>query len=136
MTVGENIQKLRKDKGYTQKELAKMAGVATGTIQQYELGKRQPRLEQLKKIANVFHIYVGELLGDNYSDYKEEMVNDFLPILEKSIKNATITYSTEYIDSYSEKMNEYFNLLNDTGKKKAVEHTEMLTKITEYIENN
>ena len=135
MTVGENIQKLRKEKGYTQKSLAQMAGVATGTIQQYELGKRQPRLEQLKKIASVFQIYVGELLGDNYTDYKEEIISDSFSSLKKSLDNSTINNSgVEYIDIYLEEMNEYFNLLNETGKKKAIEHTEMLTKIKEFIE--
>ena len=50
MTIGNKIQKVRKEKGYTQKQLAAMCNMATGTIQQYELGKRQPRMEQLQKL--------------------------------------------------------------------------------------
>ena len=42
-TFGERLQHLRASAGYTQKELAEKSGLATGTIQQYELNKRIPR---------------------------------------------------------------------------------------------
>lgn len=64
MTIGEKIQKARKEREYTQKQLAEKCGVATGTIQQYELGKRQPRIEQLEKIANVLEVPVDYLISD------------------------------------------------------------------------
>ena len=51
MPIGQRIQEARKKAGYTQKELAEKIGVVTGTIQQYELGKRQPRIEQIQAIA-------------------------------------------------------------------------------------
>lgn len=53
MIIGNNIQKYRKFCELTQKELAQKCGVATGTIQQYELGKRKPKFEMLCKIAEV-----------------------------------------------------------------------------------
>lgn len=56
MTIGETIQAIRKEKGYTQKQLAEKCGMATGTIQQYELGKREPKQEQLQKIADAMGI--------------------------------------------------------------------------------
>ena len=36
MGFGENLKTYRKEAGLTQKELAEMCGIATGTIQQYE----------------------------------------------------------------------------------------------------
>lgn len=63
MTVSQRIQNSRKEKGLTQKELAASIGVATGTIQQYELGKRQPRLEQLQAIATALEVSPAELMG-------------------------------------------------------------------------
>ena len=51
MTLGQIMQKIRKEKGYTQKQLAEKCGMATGTIQQYELNKREPRREQLPKMV-------------------------------------------------------------------------------------
>lgn len=65
MTIGERIKNYRKIAGLTQKELGEFAGVATGTIQQYELGKRQPRIEQLQKIAPILKVSVPDLLGSS-----------------------------------------------------------------------
>lgn len=66
MTAGEKIKIARKEKKYTQKKLAELCGVATGTIQQYELNKRQPRYEQLCKIASILDIPITELV-ESYS---------------------------------------------------------------------
>ena len=60
---GERIQEARKRAGLTQKELAQRLGLATGTIQQYELNKRQPRTEQLREIADALDVTLGYLLG-------------------------------------------------------------------------
>ena len=57
------MQKIRKEKGYTQKQLAEKCGMATGTIQQYELNKREPRREQLQKIATALNVPLYELMG-------------------------------------------------------------------------
>ena len=63
MTTGQIMQAIRKERGYTQKQLAEKCGLATGTIQQYELNKREPRREQLQKIATVLDVPLYELMG-------------------------------------------------------------------------
>lgn len=55
------LQRFRKRCGLTQKQLAEKCGLAPGTIQQYELGKRKPKIEQLQKIANALNIPVEYL---------------------------------------------------------------------------
>ena len=67
MSVGEKIRTARKKAGLTQEELARAAGVATITIRQYELGKRQPRLEQLELIANALKVPISKLVSDSAS---------------------------------------------------------------------
>lgn len=64
MNIGEHIKECRKAAGLTQKELAQKCNLATGTIQQYELNKRQPRLEQLQIIADVLGVHTEVLLGE------------------------------------------------------------------------
>lgn len=49
--LAENIKSARKQQGITQEQLAAKSGVATVTIRQHEGEKRQPRIEQLEKIA-------------------------------------------------------------------------------------
>ena len=58
MTTGERIKETRKYRKMTQKQLAEAAGVATGTIQQYELGKREPRYEILIRICKALNISI------------------------------------------------------------------------------
>lgn len=62
MTVGENIKKIRKEKGLTQKELGKLCGMSEAQIGQYENGLRNPKMETLEKIANALDISYFELL--------------------------------------------------------------------------
>ena len=54
--VGQRIKEARKKVGLTQKELADRIEVSTTTIQQYELGKRQPRFEQMAAIADALGV--------------------------------------------------------------------------------
>lgn len=62
MTVGENIKRIRKDKGLTQKQLGEKCEMAESTLRQYELGLRNPKIETLKKIAAGLEVPVEELL--------------------------------------------------------------------------
>ena len=66
MTIGVKIKKLRKYAGITQRSLGELSGTSETTIKQYELGKRQPRIEQIKKIAKVFDFPLDLLLDDNF----------------------------------------------------------------------
>lgn len=51
MSYASNIKRARRAAGLTQQELAQKVGIATITLQQYERGVREPRLERLKEIA-------------------------------------------------------------------------------------
>lgn len=68
MDYGKRIKELRIERGFSQQALADAAGTAKGTIQQYEAGKRQPRLEQLGRIADAFGVPVSDLLGVSGQD--------------------------------------------------------------------
>lgn len=52
MEFKDKLKQMRLAAGLTQKELAERAGLATGTVQQYELGKRRPNYEALNKIED------------------------------------------------------------------------------------
>ena len=64
MKQGDYIRKYRKEKGMTQSDLAAACNVATGTIQQYELGKRKARTSILFKIAEALGVSLYDLLSD------------------------------------------------------------------------
>lgn len=51
MSFKDRLKSARKRAGYTQAKLAEKTGLATGTIQMYELGSRKPTIKTLAKIA-------------------------------------------------------------------------------------
>lgn len=60
--IGNKIKQFRKEKGLTQKELAAKLGVAEITIRKYESGDREPKLDQLEKIASALDIEFLDLM--------------------------------------------------------------------------
>lgn len=72
MTIGENIRKIRKEKGLTQSELAKKIGMSYQQIGQYEKGKRQPKIETIDKIATALGVRIVDITRDfKFSDYQK-----------------------------------------------------------------
>jgi transcriptional regulator with XRE-family HTH domain len=61
-SFGQWLKHKREDKGFSQAELARKAGMARATVSLYEKDSiTQPRLTQLTKIARVLDIEVGEM---------------------------------------------------------------------------
>ena len=66
MTVGENIRRIRKEKGLTQKELGKLCGINEAQIRRYELGGKNsnPKIETIEKIAVALDVSMTDLMGN------------------------------------------------------------------------
>lgn len=59
-----NIEKLRKKHHLSQEQLAKKAGITYSTLIKIESGSnKNPTLETLTKLADVFKIKIDELVG-------------------------------------------------------------------------
>lgn len=65
MDIGNNIKKIRKRKGMTQKELGNKCGIADSAIRRYELGGANPKRETLQKIANALDVSIYVLTGES-----------------------------------------------------------------------
>ena len=86
MTIGEQIRTIRKHLGLTQKELGKLSDTSETTIKQYEAGKRQPRIEQLQKIAyalggsisDIFIIDSDDIIINHNLNCFPDMLNDYV----------------------------------------------------------
>lgn len=64
MTIGERVRAAREAKGWTQWELTKAANVQVMTISGIELGRHQPTVQTLCRLAKGLGVEVGELLDD------------------------------------------------------------------------
>lgn len=61
--LSENMKNLRKNKGFTQEELANKLNVVRQTVSKWEKGYSVPDAEMLKKIAEILDTDVSHLLG-------------------------------------------------------------------------
>lgn len=163
MTTGENIKRIRMEKGYTQKQLAEKCEMYESQIRKYELNKANPKIETLEKIANALDCKVSDIREfDGSIRVKitpESIEYDRLIRKHKANENLTeeerqwlINYfeTNNYKDTFEclkevgqnvlESLN-YCRLqnicetLNKDGQEKVIEHAELIAKIPEYQKN-
>lgn len=91
--IGENIKRIRKQKGMTQTKLADLAEMKQQQLYQYEKGIREPRIETLVRIANALNVELSEianisnsgtmLLLETCRQYAKETGTDCMELYKK-----------------------------------------------------
>ena len=61
--VTNRIRALRKEAGYSQKELGNVLGVGQTTVSAWEIGRNEPDNESSHKMAKLFGCSIGYLMG-------------------------------------------------------------------------
>lgn len=115
MNCGEKIKKYRTELGITQKELARRAQIATVSVQQYEAGVRNPKIETLCRIASGLDVPVDAIRSDLD-------LESFSTAIGKRIV-ATVD---------DEPMIYAYHKLNSDGQIKVIEYAEDLAGNPEY----
>ena len=62
-SIGDNMKRLRKERGFTQEKLAELTGLNEKSISFYENGTRNVPSDCLVSIADAFGVSVDVLLG-------------------------------------------------------------------------
>lgn len=62
MTVGENIRRIRKEKGLTQKQLGERLNMTQSAIGQFENDKTSPKIETIDKIASALGVRIIDIM--------------------------------------------------------------------------
>ena len=113
------LREARIKNGLSQKDLGDLVGLPQQAINRLEQGQRKIDAELLIKMCDILNISkIGKFSVNLIKDYYSQ---------SDSVSSETSSYSEE--DSY---LLNCYNKLNKTGKQKAIEHVEMLTKIPEY----
>lgn len=87
MINGERLKNLRKDKGLTQKELGDMLGLGKSAICCYEKGLRNPSLETIMDLVNIFAVSADYLLGiDKLIEINIGEDKTYIPMTNEEIK--------------------------------------------------
>jgi len=63
MEFHEKLQKLRKNRGLTQEELAEALYVSRTAVSKWESGRGYPSIDSLKEISNYFSVSIDDLLS-------------------------------------------------------------------------
>ena len=59
----------------TQKDIAEILEVGTGTISKYESGMIEPNIKSLKRLAQIFNITVDQLVKDEEDKFDISKIN-------------------------------------------------------------
>ena len=89
MNTGEKIKYFRLARNMTQEQLAQEAEISFSTLRKYEANERNPKYEQLLKIAAALEISVNIFM-----DFDIESVSDLLSILFKMENQADLEITT------------------------------------------
>lgn len=68
MTIGEQIQNLRINKGLTQERFAEMLEVSRQSVSKWELGQAMPDVDRIVRMSELFDVSTDTLLLRNMSD--------------------------------------------------------------------
>lgn len=139
MTIGDLIKEYRIKLDLTQKELADRSGLAVGTIQQYESGKRVPIIKNLKRISDILNIDLEYMLNiisgkkdpslERRNLYRDEVLNIFKTVHKEWYDDPDLRDDK----SVPRLLNAYASL-NKHGKKQLILRAEELTEIKKYTE--
>ncbi|MCI9190787.1 MAG: helix-turn-helix transcriptional regulator [Lachnospiraceae bacterium] len=80
MNIGEKIKCFRQLQNMTQKKLGELTGIGEATIRKYELGIRNPKPTQLKKIAKALDIGENILLDVKLDSLHIETLGDAISL--------------------------------------------------------
>ena len=84
--IGKFLQELRKEKGFTQEQLAEQLGVARRTISRWETGNNLPDMDILIELSDLYTVDLRELLDGERKPKKmdKELEETVLKVAEYS----------------------------------------------------
>lgn len=107
--ISENIKLYRKEKGFTQEQLAEAMGVSVGAVSKWESALSVPELGLIMELADFFEVSVDALLGykvrDNTAGEAAEQIrllrlekkySEGLPEVEKAVQKFPNNFDVIY----------------------------------------
>lgn len=117
------IQELRKEAGFTQKQLADKLGVNTVTISRYETGDRNPKFDKLKKLSELFLVSIDYITGKSDSRLGAD---DSWDSLSQKINSQDVNYNLRSTNK---------NTINNQGQNEKID-SEQIDQTNKMINFN
>jgi transcriptional regulator with XRE-family HTH domain len=106
LNIGNKITLLRKEKGWSQGDLAEQISASREIIGKYERNENSPSLEMALKMAKAFGVTVDFLLGEGeYSSYDKDTVDRLKDIqkMDSNTKSVLFNVIDTYIQNFKSK---------------------------------
>ena len=147
MNTGELIRLYRKQRKLTQEELAKKCGTSAAMIRQYELGKRNPKIDTIDKIAQALNVHIADIYSftidewkrtEEYKRHKHDGESHYIivKLLETLFERAE-SVSVDICDKHSGELiysSDYVSI--GKGPKKMAISNSSFDKIVKLMESN
>lgn len=109
---GMILQKLRKERGFTQEQLARLIHKESSIISRYEKGLQNPTFETVREFAAIFNVSMDYLAG-----------------MEKNSNISTFGMNTEQISITKTLVDAFRRKNTSTPNKLSAEHYQLIGKI-------
>jgi len=122
MRLGNSLSNARKKSGLSQEEAAEKLGVSRQTISKWELDETLPDIRQAKKLSNLYHLTLDELIDfdidlkeleqviENTSEETQRKI-DWTSLWGKKYPVLTTYPQTVPVDEYAAKIRELLDSL-------------------------
>lgn len=99
LNISKRISELRKEKGWSQTDLAKAVDASRDIIGKYERGEHSPSIEMTTKLADALGVTVDYLLGrERFGKYDKEAIQRLEGI--QKLDEGTRSKLFDIIDTY------------------------------------
>lgn len=145
MNIGDNIRRMRRKKGLSQKQLGELLKMSPVMISQYENGKRTPKYDTLVRFSSALKCPVTALIDPfpeihnmGFSSGSKKIIgHGYLApdVSPKELNEHIQDLPFEVVNDF-EKLIIYYNSLNDSGKDRLFEYLELLLDSPKYRNKN
>lgn len=130
-TLNERIKQLRKEKGFTQSQLADLLGVTDKAVSKWEVGEANPDISLLAKIAEVFSVTIDFLLTgkveetislDDMDDEKRALYlikkDDAVGFEKYGYTGQVLLFAQPYVSSLDRRTDKLLSAIYENNSKK------------------
>ena len=111
-----NLKELRNEKNLTQKELANYLNMSKNVICEWEKGRSEPSIENLKKLSIIFDCSIDFLLGKTDDDFGT-------------------SYSLPVMDKETQELLKIFEILNQRQRELLLAYAEGMLEFEKEYKN-
>lgn len=102
MKLGERLAKIRNEKEYKQKDIARALDVSQQVISNIERGETSPDIDLLKRLADLYEMSLDELVGRHFNVDNENSIEQRIMNIISTLDDAGKELSYDLLDKVAQ----------------------------------